>query len=310
MKQTDAAVEDFRNAIAAVPKHLAAFMAMADTLGEAKKTEEALKVYQEAIAAFPEEPLVYNNLGMFHQTAKRYNDALRAFTAALQKDSKYYIALTNRGYTWLEGGKPAEAEKDFSASLQMEPNQPAVYGMRGTAKLVQGRWQDSILDFDVVVKQNPDNGIAHADAGFAKFFGKDYAGALTAFNTVIEKDPEARFINQWRVWTMMKLNKNTEASAVAQVSRQKTDEQRDWIDHVILFHVGDLSANDLLNKIDRTNTEHQTAQLCEARFFIAEHQLRAGQNQEAGTSYQQAMQTNKRQLSAWRGASYALRRFQ
>jgi len=309
-KQTDAAVADFKSAIELNPQHMASYMAMADLYVEVDRPKDAIQTYSDAIKAFPEEPLVYNNLGMLYQDQKRYNEALRAFSAALKKNPKYHVALTNRGYTWLQGGKPAEAEKDFLASLEIFPNQPAVKSLLGTARLVQGRWQDAARDFESIIETNPSNVSAHVDAGFARYFGKDYAGAISEFNKVVQLDPSARFINPWRVWTLLRSGRKAEATGIAQASRSRSEEQRDWIDWVILYNIGDITADELLERVDRSTPEMETAQMCEARYFIAEHQLTQGQNDQAAENYQQALKTNKRELSAWRGASYALRRFQ
>ncbi|MHC4878767.1 MAG: tetratricopeptide repeat protein [Planctomycetota bacterium] len=310
LKKTPEAAADFKSAIGEFPEHLAAYMAMADAYAEADQDAEVLQTYQQAAAAFPKEPLVDNNRGMFHMNRKQYNDAIRAFSAALQKNPKYDIALTNRGYVWLEGGRPKEAEKDLTASLQLNADQPGVRRMLGTARLVQGRWQEAVEDYNAVIKAMPNDPYIHADAGFAKFFGRDYAGALAEFNAVIQISPDAQFINPWRTWTLLKLGRKAEATGIAQSSRSRSEKERNWIDWVILYHIGDISDADLLNNVERTDPAIQTAQLCEARFFIAEHQLSQGQRQEAAASYQQALATNKRQLSAWRGASYALRKFQ
>lgn len=310
MKQTDAAVADFKSALAANPKHIASYMAMADLYADVNRTNEAIQAYADAIKAFPDEPLVYNNLGMLYQNQKRYSEAVRAFSAALQKNPKYHVALTNRGYTWLQGGKPAEAEKDFAASLQLYSDQPAVQSLLGTARLVQGRWQDAARDFESIIQKNPQDVSAHVDAGFARYFGKDYAGAITEFNKVIQIDTSARFINPWRVWTLLRSGRRAEATGIAQGSRARSEKERDWIDWVILYNMGDITGDELINRVDKSDANIQTAQMCEARYFIAEHQLTQGQNAQAAANYEQALKTNKRELSAWRGASYALRRFQ
>jgi lipoprotein NlpI len=309
-KKSADAVKDFRSAIGTNPKHLAAYMALADTYAEAKQTQQAIQAYSEAIRAFSKEPLIHNNQGMFYQKIGRPNDALRSYTAALKIDPNYHIAMTNRGFTWLEGGRAAEAQKDFTASLKMNPKQVAVYSMRGTALLVQGKWQEAVADYQTVMKLNPKDPIAHADAGFAHFFGKNYEGALTEFNNVVKIDSRARFINPWRTWTLVKLGRKNEAAGIAASSRQKAPKDCDWIDHVILYHVGDITDDDLVNQIDRTDKAIQNAQLCEARFFIAEHMATGGNANGASVSYQQAIQTGAKQLSAFRGASYALKKFQ
>jgi len=309
MKQTADAIQDLKAAVTANPKHIAAYLAIAEIHAEAGQGEQSLLAYADAIRAFPDEPLVYNNQGMQLQKMGRYNEALKAFSTALQKNPQFHLAMTNRGFTWLEGGRPAEAEKDFTASLQMSP-QPAVMTLRGNARLLQGRWQEALADYEAVIKASPNDYIAHSDAGFARFFGRDYAGALKEFNEVVRIQPQARFINPWRCLTLIKLGRTAEAAGIAQASRQKTEAQRDWVDYVILFHVGDVTGEELMTRIERTNRDVQTAQLCEARYFIAEQLLSKGQSQQAGTSYQQAVQTGAKQLSAWRGARYALGKFE
>lgn len=310
MGQTAPAVQDMRLAVTSNPKHIAALLAVPDILAEAGQTEQALLAYNDAIRAFPDEPLVYNNQGMQYQKAGRYNEAVRSFTTALQKNPQYTLALTNRGFTWLEAGKAAEAEKDFTASLAIAPAQPAVLSLRGNARLAQGRWQEALQDFDAIIAANPNDHVAHADAGFARFFGKDYPGALKEFNEVIRINPQARFINPWRCWTLIRSGRAAEAAGIAQISRVRPAAERDWFDHMVLFHVGDMTAEELINKVERMNRETQAAQLCEARFFIAELFLMKGQTQQAGTSYQQAIQTGARKLSAYRGARFALRQFE
>ena len=309
-KDATAAVKDFKAAIALDPKHIASYLAIPDAYAAADQAEFAINAYAEAVKAFPEEPLVYNNQGMYYQKIGRPNEALQSFRMAEQKNPQYFIAITNAGFTCLEAGRPDLGESYFTKSLKVNPEQPAVYGMRGTARLVQGNWEKALEDYNVVLRVHPNDPIAHADAGFARYFGRDYAGALTEFNKVAEAGGSARFINPWRCWTLIRMGRSAEAAGIAQSSRQKTDKQRDWIDHMILFHVGDITSDELMNRVDKTDPKIQTAQLCEARFFIAEHQLQRGKQQEAAASYQKALATGQKELSAFRGASYALRKFQ
>lgn len=303
-------IDDFKNAVAVNTKHLGALMALADAQVAAGQRDAALATFNQAATAFPNEPLVFNNHGMFLQSIGQTNEALKAFTIALQKNPNYYVAQTNRGFSYLEGGNPTEAEKDFNASLQIEPNQLHVYSLRGTSRLVRGQWKEALADYEGVVKVQPNDYVAWSDIGFAKFFGRDYAGALEAFNQVIKLQPTARFINPWRVWTLIKLGRGQESAEIAESSRQKPEAERDWIDQVIIFHVGDMAANQLEQIAMKSDKSVQAAQLCEARFFIAEQMQNANRTQEAAQRYQQALQTQARQLSAYRGSMYALRQFQ
>jgi tetratricopeptide (TPR) repeat protein len=309
--ETAAAIEDFKAATTTFPKHLGALMALADAQAVAGQNDAVLATYNQAIQALPNEPLVYNNQGMFLQKSLgKTNEAIQAFSTALQKNPNYFVALTNRGFSYLEGGNAAQAEKDFTASLQMNPNQIGVYSLRGSAKLMRGQWKEALVDYEVVVKSDPTNYVAHSDVGFAKYFGRDYAGALESFNKVVQLQPTAYFMNPWRIITLIRLGRGQEAAAIAQTSRTKPEAMRDWIDHVILFHVGDMTSTQLLSQVAKADKTVQAAQTCEARFFIAEQFMIAGQQTQAAQSYQQAIQTQARQLSAYRGSLYALNKFQ
>lgn len=304
------AIEDYKLAVSHNSKHLGALMSLAESQENAGQTEAALATYSQASAAFPNEPLVYNNLGILLQKHGKTNEAIKSFSTALQKNPNYFVAQTNRGNSYLEGGNPVEAEKDFNASLQVAPNQIYVFSLRGTSRLDRGQWKEALADYEGVVRVQPNDYVAWSNVGFAKFFGKDYAGALEAFDQVIKLQPSARFINPWRAWTLLRLGRGSEAAQIATASRDKPEVDRDWIDHVILFHVGDMSSTQLEAIATKADKSVQAAQLCEARFFIAEQLQHANREQEAAKQYQQALQTQARQLSAYRGSLYALRQFQ
>ncbi len=308
--EANAALEDYKLAVIANPKHLGSLMALADALSLIGQNDAALATFNQAVQVLPNEPLVHNNQGMLLQQMGRTNEAIQAFSTALQKSPNYFTALTNRGFSYLEGGNPAQAEKDFNASLQMNPNQIGVYSLRGSTKLVRGQWKEAIADYEIVLKSDPTNYVAYSDIGFAKYFGKDYNGALEAFNKVVELQPTAHFMNPWRIITLIRLGRGQEAATIAQASRQKTEAQRDWIDQVILFHVGDMTSAQLLSIAAKADKTVQNAQACEARFFIGEQFSAAGRPQEAAQSYQLALQMQTRGLSAYRGSMYALNKFQ
>ena len=57
------------------------------------------------------------------------------------------------------------------------------------------------------------------------------------------------------------------------------------------------------------NPDLKNKQLCEAYYFIAERRMQADDKANATAFYQQVLQTKETQLSAYRGAQYALQMF-
>lgn len=305
-KFADAAA-DFEKALEASSEHLGALMGAADAYSAAGRPEEALRMYDRAIRANPNNPLVYNNRGMYLQQQKRWQDATADFTRALELDPNYFYALTNRGFALLESGDPQAAETDFTASLRANPNQPSVYSMRGAARLAQGRIQEALQDYNRVLEQTPGNAVAMADIGFAKFFAGDYSGALQSFEQAMQQDSSLRYLAPWRFFAMELTGRGDAARQQFASQIERAPDRRDWTDSLVAYLAGSLSADELLRQAQAADPRMQSAQTCEAHFFIAQRELQAGNAGAARDHLQKAVQTRATHLSAYRGAQLALR---
>jgi len=98
---------------------------------------------------------------------------------------------------------------------------------------------------------------------------------------------------------------------IAAPSAAKPEKDRDWIDEQVLFLNGkDVSEKDLVDFVAKApNPDLKNKQLCEAYYFIAERRMQADDKANATAFYQQVLQTKETQLSAYRGAQYALQMF-
>lgn len=303
------AAKDFQLAIQLFPQHLGARVALAESYIQARAPEKALAAFAEAIQAFPKNPLVYNNRGLFLQQQGKAKEAVADFTKAIEIDPTFALAYTNRGFTELNRGKPAVAEGDFNSSLKIDPNVPLVYSLRGTSRLSQGNAEGALQDYLTVVKLDPQNVVANADVGFAKLFSKDYAGAQQAFEQALAAEPNLRYLTPWRIWSAaLQGNKELAAKAAAE-SAKKPPLTRDWVDAMLLFLADQETDKQLLFAAKADDQNLQNAQLCEAHYFIAEKKAQAGDQAGAGENYRAALKTNAVNLSAYRGAQFALGQF-
>ncbi len=307
-RQPEDAVTDYQAAIKVYPQHLGARVGLADSYVQANQPEKALEAYTAAVEAFPDNPLVYNNRGMFLQQRGQTQPAYADFTKAIELDPKFAVAVTNRGFTALNSGQPAAAEKDFSTAIEIDARQPLPYSLRGTSRLAQGKVQPALEDYLAVQKLDPKNPTVQADIGFAKLFGKDYPGAYAAFDAAITSEPNFRYLNPWRLWSGL-LSGKQDAAALARDSAAKPAAQRDWVDHLSLFITGEENEQQLLTAAKTKDANLQNAQQCEAYYFIAERKAQAGDAAGATAAYQLALKTKAINLSAYRGAQFALQQF-
>ena len=311
LKDLNAAIEDYQAAIKSEPSHLGAHVGLAETYNVSGQPDKALAAFTAAIETFPNNHLVYNNRGLCYQQQGKPQEAVNDFNKALEIDKNFAVAYTNRGYTYQSVGNLKDAEQDFTKAISIEANNPLFTSLRGTCRLSQGNTAGAIEDYKQAIALTPQNPVAYADLGFAKFFSKDYSGASEAFNQAIQIDANAtRYLNPWLLWSLVLSGKPDAVTNIAAASANKPENERDWIDALVLFLGGKLSEQQLDNFVTATtDPKMKNAQRCEAYFFIAERRYAANDKANATTFYKQVLQTKAAQLSAFRGAQYALQSF-
>lgn len=304
-----AADEDFQKAIRLDPKQVAAQLERANLLARTAGPDEAEAAFNRAVKTFPDDPVVVNNRGMFYQSQGRLDEALADFDRAVQLNGKFAPGYTNRGYALLEADRPTEAIESFDAALQISEKQPMVWGLRGTAKLSLGRLSEAIDDYQQAIDLQPDNPASHADLGFALFFEKEYEKAISQFQQAQRLDTEAKFLNGWLAAAWLALNQRATAESNFADVLNKPSSERNWFDMIVLFELGQVSDNELLAAVATGDKKLQTAQQCEAYYFIGLSKKRAGDDQEAAPFFRQCLQTGASHLSGYRGAQFELNAF-
>ena len=306
LEDVDGAVADFSAAVRTLPSHLGAAAAKANALSRAGRTDEARAAFDELIAGFPENPLVYNNRGMFELAAGEAGAAVDDFSRALELNPNYHFALTNRGKAALDAGDTTAAIADFDRSLTVAPDQAGVYGFRGNAKLYAGDLDGAAADQAVAVRKNPTNPIAHSDLGFVRFFQGRYADALRHFDAALRLAPTFRHLHPWRLEALRETGGNPESDPGITLALDNGGNGVDWVVRVLQFQLGRLTGEELLGKIDDASEQAASAQRCEAHYFIGRSREAAGDADGAREAYRLAVETGRKNLSAFRGAKIAL----
>lgn len=312
LKDLKSAIEDYQTAIKAFPGHIGSYMGLAECYKIANQPDKVLATYTAAVEALPNSQLVYNNRGLFLQQQGKNQEAIADFNKAIELDKNFPTAYANRGYSSQGLGNLQSAEADFTQAVTLDPKNPLFHSLRGTCRLSQGNAAGAIEDYSEAIRLLPQNPVAHADLGFAKFFSKDYPGASAAFDQAVQLEPNMmRYLNPWRIWSLVLSGKPDAVATIATASSSKPEKERDWIDEQVLFLNGkDVSEKDLVDFVTKaTNPDLKNKQLCEAYYFIAERRLQADDKTNANLFYQQVLQTKETQLSAYRGAQYALQSF-
>lgn len=177
--------------------------------------------------------------------------------------------------------------------------------MRATARMNQNKTAEAITDYRKVCEMAPHNPMGYADLGFAQFFANDFDGAGNSFKTALQIDKTARFLKPWLLACEIRTKQYQQESYQDTIA--KKEGERDWVDSLILFQLGQVDATALLKSTHPTNADAKQAQLCEGYYFIGMELLRRDRKSEAIGYWQQAAQRKLPNLSAYRGAVFALK---
>ena len=310
LKDVNAAIEDYQAAIKSFPGHVGSYMGLAQAYIVTGQLDKALATFNSAVETLNSH-LAYNNRGLFQQQQGRPQEALNDFNKAIELDPSFATAYTNRGFTYQGMGNLTAAEADFTKAISLEPGNALFSSLRGTCRLSQGNIPGAIEDYTQAIRIYPQNPVAHADLGFAKYFSRDFEGAYAAFDQATQIDPnQMRYLDPWKVWSLVLAGKTDAIESIASVSQNKAEKDRDWIDEQVLFLNGKISEQDLVDFVAKTSdAKLKNAQLCEAYYFIAERRFQANDKEKATLFYQHVLKTKETQLSAYRGAQFALKSF-
>ncbi len=309
LKRTDEAVADYDRAIEADRKLIVAYLGRANALASTGKTDKTLESYAALIGAFPDNPTAYDARGVYLQQLGRLDEALVDFSKAIELNPQYTSGYANRGFVLMATDNAEGAEVDFDNALRLAPGYPLYHKLRSSARLAQGKADAAVEDLRAAVKAQPNDPTTHAELGFALFFAGDLRGAVQSFDEAQKLAPEMKHVDPWR-YLALKLDGQAEQAAKLYAAKvAPVADQRDWIDHLCAFICDGENEQALLAAITSPAAEAAAAQHCEAYYFIGMRMKLAGQADKATQQFQKALETKAMQLSAYRGAQFALKKF-
>jgi tetratricopeptide (TPR) repeat protein len=206
-------------------------------------------------------------------------------------------------------GRAAEAENDLSSAMRVAPQEPIVYSLRGSARLAQGRTQEAIADHRQALRLAPDEPRTLADLGLSLYFANQLPEALASFEKAQSLDPSMRHLDAWRCVIMLQTGKAADVKKLADAAAAKDAMNRSWVDALVVYLGGNSSDDELLKSVNPADPLGSEAQLCEAHFYIGMNKKLKGDNAGAQEHFQKALDTQANRLSAYRGAQFALKKF-
>ena len=224
--QPDEALDAFRNAIEADPKHAEAYRWAAtiySTRGGALPEEyhmwkgayaaepddlfyadsyirflsermgdlhQALKVSLRALETSPDNPDMLRHAGDVNQRLGEYEQAIRYYRQLLVLAPRSVEAHENIGLSLIEMGKYKEAITEFHAALAIDPNRPVGHRGLGWIYQTQQRYKEAIAEFETALRFGVNDINILATLCSLYHAETNYQLAADCFKEVIAQDPK------------------------------------------------------------------------------------------------------------------------
>jgi tetratricopeptide (TPR) repeat protein len=146
--QTEAAGEQFRQALAGNPDDAQSHFNLGLVLEDTGRTDEALAEYRAALALKPAFPQAQNSLGNLLLRRGQRAEAIGLYRAALALDPGFPEARCNLGIALAGAGRPAEALPEFERAIALRPEYFEPHYNLGLALADLGRNEEAITQFE------------------------------------------------------------------------------------------------------------------------------------------------------------------
>jgi len=155
-QQWEPALECYREAVRADPKHAQAHAYIGNVLRQLRRLDEAMAAYDRAIAAKPDYAEVHYNRGTLLQQAGQARAALDSYESALTANPAFVEAHYNRGELLSQAGNTAEALRSFDAAIELNRGHAGAHAGRGIALMALGQPAAAVASFDAALQLRPD----------------------------------------------------------------------------------------------------------------------------------------------------------
>lgn len=125
IKDPDAAIADFSEAIRLDPGRGKAFASRGYAYADKGDRDRAIADYDQAIKLDPKDAGSFNNRGLVYANERDYDRAIQDYDQAIQIDPNYLKAYKNRGDAYRRKGDRERATADYQKALTLNPNDAA-----------------------------------------------------------------------------------------------------------------------------------------------------------------------------------------
>jgi tetratricopeptide (TPR) repeat protein len=157
LKQFEASIESFNQAIARCPTYGLAWHGKGHALAKLSHFEEAVTHLERAVKLSPGDNKAWYNLGTAQNQLRRYRDAVASFEHSLKLSPQDHRARYNQGVALCGLHRYEDALQVLHQALGQKPNAHYIWNQQGTVLIQMGRYSEAIQSFDISLSHQTQN---------------------------------------------------------------------------------------------------------------------------------------------------------
>jgi tetratricopeptide (TPR) repeat protein len=120
-----------------------------------EQTEACINNFKQALEMVPDHLYALNNLGFVYNKLEQYEMALEHLDKCILKDASFVHAYSNRGLTKLKTGKEEEGLMDLNHALELDPNNAYAHRNYGIYHFDKGQYNEALKYFEKARQIDP-----------------------------------------------------------------------------------------------------------------------------------------------------------
>ncbi|NML21213.1 tetratricopeptide repeat protein [Pseudoflavitalea sp. G-6-1-2] len=190
-------------------------LGLAHTIAE--KPEAAIADYRNAIALNPRYAGAYLKKGALFYGQNQNDSAFADLSKAIEINDGFEEAYMMRGNILFAQQQFDAAAQDYSKTIALDPKSPTGYLYRGNIYAKQKQYEQAATDLTKAIELSPDNMDAYIERANAYYYNKQYDDALSDYKKIVEMSPD--FANGWLYVGIVQHEKQQYNEAIASYTK-------------------------------------------------------------------------------------------
>jgi tetratricopeptide (TPR) repeat protein len=264
-----------------------------------QEIDAAIADYDEVLKHDPAYAIGWYDRGTAWRMKKDYDKAIADYGRAIALNPQYEDAFVNRGVAHAAKGETDRAIADYTTALLLDASDVAAYRARGDAYADKADLALAQQDYDEALRRAPGDTDTYRSRGYLHFYAGDFPAAAADLARVVTAEPDDLYAPLWAYLAAVRSDAATArrdlAGAVARAGEA-------WPRPVADLFVGARTAEATLSAAG------DSAQRCEAQFYVGEWKLLQGDRAGAAAALQAAIDGCPASFIEYKGARAELKR--